>query len=410
MSSAVARSRQGANGSAGPAQPRPHPQLPTRGAAGQVVAALRRAGPSTRAELGEGLSLSRASVSAALASLTRAGLVAEHPATTTESRVPRGRPPTLVSLTRQAGIAIGVDLGRRHLRVAVADLGHTILAERAERFDVDFHPTEALDEVCHLVTAVLQDAGAEASEAVGVGLGLPAPLDADGRPVNLSIPPGWLGHQPAEELRARLNLPVSADNDANLGALAESQWGAGRGCGAILYIKAATGIGGGLVIDGQVFRGAGGTAGEIGHTTVDDSGAVCACGNRGCLELRAGGAALVAQLAQTDVHVNGLPALVAKAREGHLGCRRVLADAGEAIGFAVAAVVNVLNPELVVLGGELGEAGELVLESLRGRVRRNALAPAAGETKIVAAALGERAEVLGAALLVLREPARFAAA
>ena len=262
--------------------------------------------------------------------------------------------------------------------------------------------------VRHLVNAVRLDAKAEAAEVVGGGLGLPAPLDATGRPTSLSIPPGWIGHLPAEELANRLGLPVSADNDANLGALAESRWGAGRGRSDLLYIKAATGIGGGLIVHGQVYRGRGGTAGEIGHTTIGDDGAVCACGNRGCLELRAGGAALVAQLAQTDVHVNGLPALVAKAREGHLGCRRVLADAGEAIGLAVAAVVNVVNPELIVLGGELGEAGELVLESLRARVRRNALAPAADTTGIVAAQLGDRAEVLGAALLVLREPERFA--
>ncbi len=385
-----------------------HSVLPTRGAAGQVAAQLRRSGPATRAELGEWLSLSRASVSAALASLTRTGFVEEQPpvVSNADTRVARGRPPTLVALTRKAGLAVGVDLGRRHLRVAVVDLGHQVLAERSERFDVDFHPDEALDEVGHLIQATLRDAGASPDEAVGIGLGLPAPLDAFGQPASLTIPPGWMGHQPADELRNRLGLPVSADNDANLGALAEAQWGAGRGCQTLLYIKAATGIGGGLIINGQVFRGSAGTAGEIGHITVDDNGAVCACGNRGCLELSAGGAALVAELAQSEVHVDGVPALVEKAREGHLGCRRVLADAGEAIGLAVAAVVNVVNPELVVLGGELGEAGELVLESLRSRVRRNALSPAA-DTGIVAGGLGERAEVLGAALLVLREAERF---
>lgn len=389
---------------------RPGPaSLPVRGAAGQVAAQLRQAGPCTRADLIEWLGLSRASVSASLTALIRDGLVEEREASGPDlSGSARGRPPTLVALTRRAGIAIGVDLGRRHLRVAVADLGHAVLAERSERFVVDFHPDEALDKACHLVHAALQDAQASPSEAIGVGLGLPAPLDSTGRPTSLSIPPGWVGHLPAEELSRRLELPVSADNDANLGALAESRWGAGRGCLDLLYIKAATGIGGGLIIGGQVFRGSGGTAGEIGHTTIGDAGAVCACGNRGCLELRAGGAALVAQLAQTDVHVDDLPTLVTKAREGHLGCRRVLADAGEAIGLAVAAVVNVINPELVVLGGELSEAGELVLESLRGRVRRNAIAPAAGETGVVAAQLGDRAEVLGAALLVLREPERFA--
>lgn len=381
-------------------------RLPTRGAPRQVVDQLRRVGPTTRTDLCETLGLSRASVSAALAQLRKDGLVEERDGPDPGTSV-RGRPPGLVALSRRAGVVVGVDLGRSHLRVAVADLGHDVITERTERFEVDFRPEEALDEVGALVEAALADASAEPDEALGVCLGLPAPLDQHGRPTSVAIPPGWGGHRPDEELSRRLGLPVRAENDANLGALAESQWGAGRGAGDQLYIKAATGIGGGLILDGKVFRGGGGTAGEIGHTTISDTGAVCTCGNRGCLELRAGGTALVAQLAMTAEPVENLPSLVEKAREGHLGCRRVLDDAGEALGVAVASIVNVLNLDLVVLGGELGRAGELVLGRLREQVYRNAIAPAAAHTRVVAGDLGDRAEVLGAALLVLSETAHF---
>ncbi|HVU74747.1 MAG TPA: ROK family transcriptional regulator [Mycobacteriales bacterium] len=384
---------------------RPTP-LPSAGAPGQVAALLRAAGPLTRADLAGRLGLSRATVSAALTRLSAEGLVEERdePAPSTQ----RGRPPGLVSLTRPAGVALGVDLGRRHVRVAVADLGHNVLAERHERFDVDWRPDEALDEVITLVSGTCADAGVDIQDALGLGLGLPAPLDTEGRPSAHSIPPGWVGHVPADELASRLGVPVAAENDANLGALAEAHWGAGRGHDSLVYVKAATGIGAGIVLRGSVFRGAGGTAGELGHTTTGDDGAVCQCGNRGCLEVRAGGAALVAQVLQSGVSVSGLPDLVARAREGHLGCRRVLADAGDAIGLALATVVNLLNPDRIVLGGELGTAGDLVLESLRARLSRNAIAPAVRQATVVPALLGDRAEVLGAVLLVLREGERFA--
>ena len=380
--------------------------LPTTGAAGQVAALLRGAGPITRADVAARLGLSRATVSAAIAPLVSDGLVEDRdePAPATA----RGRPPGLVALTRRAGVAVGVDLGRRHVRVAVADLGHTVLSERHERFDVDWRPEESLTEIGMLVEAACADAGITLDDALGIGLGLPAPLDNDGRPSAHSIPPGWMGHLPADELAAQLGVPVAAENDANLGALAEAHWGAGRGHTSLVYVKAATGIGAGIVLGGSVFRGAGGTAGELGHTTTGDDGPVCQCGNRGCLEVRAGGAALVNQVMQSGLDVEGLPDLVARAREGHLGCRRVLADAGDAIGLALATVVNLLNPDRIVLGGELGTAGDLVLESLRARLQRNAIAPAVREATVVPALLGDRAEVLGAVLLVLREPERFA--
>ena len=371
----------------------------------QVLEALRTGGALTRAELGHVTGLSRTTVSGVLVDLRRRGLVAD---VLDRAAVPTGgRPATAVALEARAGLAVGVDLGRTHLRVAVADLGHRVLAEEVVRLDVDGHAEEALSTAVRQVDRLLAVAGGDRSLALGVGLGIPAPLDAEGRVGSSMILPGWLGRSPGSELQARLGLPVQVENDANLGALAEALWGAGRGARLVVHVKAATGIGAGIVDGGRIFRGASGTAGEIGHTTVSDSGAVCRCGNRGCLELVAGGPALLDQLRQSGVGVRGVSDLVRAAQEGDVSCRRVLADAGEVIGLAVSNLVNLLNPDVVVFGGELGLSGELVLGTLRPRVTRSSLAAAAAVLRVVPAQLGDRAEALGGVLLVLREPQRF---
>nr|MDT0666121.1 ROK family protein [Micromonospora sp. DSM 115978] len=158
---------------------------------------------------------------------------------------------------------------------------------------------------------------------------------------------------------------MTVDNDANLGALAELTWGAGRGASGVAYIKAATGVGAGMVVDGRIHRGHTGTAGEIGHTTVDEHGPVCRCGNRGCLETFVGTRILLDMLRAShgpDLSVLGMLAL---ARDGDAGCQRVVADAGRAIGVAVANLCNLVNPELVVVGGDLAAAGDLLLDPLR---------------------------------------------
>ena len=218
-----------------------------------------------------------------------------------------------------------------------------------------------------------------------------------------SILPGWTGARPAEELRGRLGVPVHVDNDANLGALGEMVWGSGRGVRDLAYIKVASGVGAGLVIEGKIYRGPGGTAGEIGHITLDESGPVCRCGNRGCLETFAA-ARYVLPLLQsshgTDLTMEGVVRL---ARDGDPGCRRVIADVGRHIGSGVANLCNLLNPSRVVLGGDLAEAGELVLGPIRESVGRYAIPSAARQLSVLPGALGGRAEVLGALALALSE-------
>ncbi|MCW3063278.1 MAG: transcriptional regulator [Solirubrobacterales bacterium] len=170
----------------------------------------------------------------------------------------------------------------------------------------------------------------------------------------------------------------------------------------------ATGIGAGLIIRGRPYVGAGGTAGEIGHTVVDPGGPICRCGNRGCLETLAGSAAVVAALRDTHGERITLAEAIARARDGSSGCRRALADAGHAIGASVATLCNLFNPRRIVVGGELGAAGDLLLEPLRESLRRGAISSAADDVEVVQGTLGERAEVLGAVALVLRRGAQLA--
>lgn len=369
-----------------------------------VLDVLRTRGPLTRAEIGASVGLSRSTVSTLLSDLKRGGLTTE----VGSDRPSTGRPASHVALNRCAGLAVGVDVGRRHVRVVVADAGHQVLAERVDRFDVDDRPRETFAAIADSLDGLLVGLTAARQDVLSIGLGIPAPLDARGTVGSSSILPGWLGLVPAKVLADELRLPVHVDNDANLGALAEAVLGAGRGCHSMVYVKAATGIGAGIVYDGHVLRGVSGTAGELGHITVVVGGEVCRCGNRGCLETYVGGPALVSRLAHAGVKVTGVPDIVSRAHAGDPACIRVLSDVGDQTGRALADVVNLLNPERVVLGGELSLAGELVLTSLRTRVMRSAVPAAAGSVSVLTGLLGDRAEALGALLLVLRDDGTFA--
>jgi glucokinase-like ROK family protein len=367
----------------------------------RVVAALREAGAASRAELARRTHLSRTTVASIVGELKDEGMLEERENGAGAS--PQGgRPPRLLSFSRSAGAAVGIDFGKRHLRVAAADLSHTILASAERPMRTDDPAETGLDTASELVEHVLAEAGVPRGDVIGVGLGLPGPIDMrTGRVGSSSILPGWVGVPAAEAFGSRLGLPVYVDNDANLGALAELRWGAAAGYRTAAYLKVSTGIGAGLIVNGRLFHGAGGMAGEIGHTIIQEQGPVCRCGKRGCLETLAGAAALVELLRGThgpDLTTKGL---LAAAASGDSGARRVLADAGRHIGTAVATLCDLLNPELIVVGGELSAAGEVLLDPLREQVHRHAIPATARGLEIVPGVLGPRAELLGTLALVL---------
>lgn len=366
----------------------------------RVLEILRTQGGTTQADIARATGLSRTTVSTLIAELKDAGLIIHIDAKPGAAR--GGRPGVQVALRDPGQVVVGIDFGHSHVGVAVADLGHTVLAERRAELDVNRQAVEALDGAARLFAEVLARAGVDSKRVIGAGIGIPGPVDrAHGTAGSATILPGWVGLRIASEMERRLGVPVQIENDANLGALAELTWGAGRDCSNFAYIKAATGIGAGIVIDGRLLRGATGTAGEIGHTTLDERGILCYCGNRGCLETVASGPAIVKLVG----NVNGAPLTLARivelAAEGDVRCRRAVADAGREIGVAVAGLCNLINPERVIVGGLLSQAGEVLLRPLRESIRRHAIQAAAQTVDVRAAVFVERAELLGAVALPL---------
>ncbi|MGW7354305.1 ROK family transcriptional regulator [Streptomyces sp. Z26] len=364
----------------------------------RVVRAVRLAGSLTQAEIARSTGLSAATVSNIVRELKDGGTVDVTPTSA------GGRRARSVSLSGDAGIVVGVDFGHSHLRVAVGNLAHQVLAEEAEPFDVDSSSSEGFDRAEELVERLIATTGVGRDKVIGVGLGVPGPIDVEtGALGSTAILPGWTGTRPREELAARLGVPVHVDNDANLGALGEQVWGSGRGAGDLAYIKIGSGVGAGLVINGQIYRGPGGTAGEIGHITLDESGPVCRCGNRGCLETFTAARYVLPLLNSSHGPDITMPKVVRLARDGDPGCRRLVADIGRHIGSGVANLCNLLNPSRVVLGGDLAEAGDLVLDPVRDSVARYAIPSAARQLTVAPGTLGGRAEVLGSLALVLSE-------
>jgi len=265
----------------------------------------------------------------------------------------------------------------------------------------DHRADAGLERAALLLTEMVESVDASLQEVLAVGVGVPAPVDVrTGLVSTVGILRGWDGVVVPDVLEQRLGIPVYVDNDVNLGALAEVRLGAGRGRRDVVYLRVSYGVGGGLIIGGDVFHGRSGIAGEIGHMIMADDGPLCRCGNRGCLEAFIGGGVLLAELQPTHGHLT-MRDMVTRAEEGDPDCRRVIADAGAYLGRAAANVCNLFDPELVVVGGQLAEAGALLLDPLRAVLAERVLPSTAGPVDVVEAELGAAAEVRGALSVAL---------
>ena len=384
----------------------------SRGSSQRIVDALRADAEVTRAELAERTGLSRATVSALVRDLERDGLVTVELGTPSVGRA--GRRPEVVRLTRRAGAVLGIDFGHEHVRVAVSDLAGRVLGARSTRVDVDRGMDAALTAALRLVDLVSEEGEVERRELLACGAGVPAPVDrATGRIGSVSLLPTWSGTALTTALGEMLGMPVVVDNDANLGALGEQAAGAARGVDDVIYVKVSSGVGAGLISGGRLLRGSTGIAGEIGHVAVVPNGVPCRCGGRGCLETIASAPAVRRQLLQTTGHDLPNDDLLRALNDGDPRVTRLLADAGRSMGRVLATACHLLDPAVIVLGGDPAFATEPVLAGLREELDRHRLPGAAGEVRLLPAQLGHQGQVVGALRLAARSldgraPSNFA--
>jgi predicted NBD/HSP70 family sugar kinase len=340
----------------------------------RVVDYLWRAGPAARARVVRDTRLSRATVSKLVGELQACGLVTERVAG--EDRPARvGRPESELAIEPGLATVGGIDFGHGSVRVALADLAGAIVAESRHELDVDNAPEEAIE----VAAGELRRLARRGPPLLAVGAAISAPVDRDsGVPVAAGILPGWSAVSLRAELERRLDLAVHVGNDANLGALAETRIGAGQGAANVLYLMLSTGIGAGLILDGRLFTGHTGMTGELGHVIVEPGGLPCRCGHRGCLETVAG-----ARVVRADPDPDAY------------------ASAGRAVGRVAGAACNLVNPELVIVGGELIVAGDALVDGVRDGIREVAIDTVWDDLRVVAAQRGDRAELEGAVGLAL---------
>jgi predicted NBD/HSP70 family sugar kinase len=372
----------------------------------RVLQALYDSAGTSRPELVRVTGLSRATVSALVADMIAAGLVREDDGLAGPESRPIGRPAQSLSLDRCAAYAVGADIGHAHVRVALCDLYGRPVWDQAEVTEADGAPQETLDLVADLTGRALGECHVPRERVLGLGADIASPVRSDGALGAEGIMPGWAGIRPGTELERRTGLAAQLINDASAGALAEHRYGAGRGTDDMVYVRLSAGIGAGIIAAGRLLHGTGGLAGEIGHLPAMPAGPVCRCGNRGCLETVASPVA-IARLLQDSwgqpVTPGDLPRLLAGSRPGAL---RVIQDAGEAIGRALATLVTLVNPQLIVLGGDLAATGEQLAGPIRHAIARHAIPSAVPQVTIVTGELGSSAEVRGAASRVLARAPR----
>ncbi len=377
-----------------------------------VLDVIRRAPDGvSRAAIAEGLKVSRATISAIVDRLIGSGIVVERGAGVSRG----GRRPIVLEINPGAGRVVGVDVGATHVLAVVTDLRGQILAEATAGLDITDGPEVCLRQVNEIASTALRQMGLDWGQVWSVGLGVPGPVvTARGMVSSPPIMPGWDGFPIRERLEAYWQRPTFVDNDADLGALGEGTFGAGRGEANLAYIKIGTGIGCGILLDGRIYHGVLGTAGEIGHFTITQDGPPCKCGNYGCLEAMAGGQA-IAQRAHLAVKAGQRTTLselnhgqeitardvAVAAQAGDAVSQQLLSDAGRHIGSALASLVNLLNPGLIIIGGRVAEAGQYLLDPIREAIEQRSLRASFQATRLVPAALGAYTTALGAAALAL---------
>ena len=362
----------------------------------------------SRAEIARQASLSRSTVSEIVNEILPMGIVAE----VGEGPSKGGRRPIVLEFQDDACVILGIEMSGTHVVVVLTDLRGNVLMSESREHPVRNDPPGTRTIIEELCRSCLGAPAGRNRPLVGIGVAVPSPVDPS-RPGRLSsvVLPAWEEQLGLEYLAEQYDVPLVVDNDANLGALAERWWGVGQDTDDIAYIKIATGIGSGHVINGEIYRGATGVAGEIGHIVVDPHGKPCICGLRGCLVTLVGGKALIARVDELSAEFpdscltgkeNMVGDIVDAALAGDGLALRLAEEAASHLGLAVAGLLNLLNPSLVIVGGELANLGDLLLDPLRETIKRRTLVSSVAAADIRASELGPLSVAIGASTMVLK--------
>jgi glucokinase len=314
--------------------------------------------------------------------------------------------------------SVGIDVGGTNVKIAVVDLKGNIIYSNSVPTRAEMGYEYTIKNIKETIYASLKETKLTVDSIQGIGIGLPGQINSDEGLVRL-LPniPGWKNVPLGKILEDEFKVKTKLDNDVRVATLGEYTFGAGQGCKNLICLTVGTGVGSGIIVNGQLVRGASMSAGEIGHMVVmEPHGPICGCGSTGCLEALASGPAIV-QMAREyisggkstlykELAASGpiTPYLVYEAAiQGDAVARRIFTITGEWLGLALVNVVNLLNPERIIIGGGVGQSGDLLLEPIRKVIKERALKSSADAVEVVAAELGESAGVVGASLLVSQQ-------
>lgn len=362
-----------------------------------VLGLIHDLGPISRSEIAEASGLSLAAISSIAGALIAQGIVAEE----RRGESTGGRRPILLVINHAAALVIGVKLTQERIIVALTDLGAEIVEQRSRPLGPDLHPGAVIASLAALVDELR--AAHPGSRFLGLGIGMAGIIDRDAGICRYSPFLHWRDAPIRQLLEERLNMPVIVENDVNALAIAERWFGAGAGSPDFLVVTLGAGVGMGLMLNGELYRGGRDGAGEFGHSTVIEDGPLCNCGKRGCVEAYVGEPALRRAVCDATGEIVTLEAAIERARAGDERLRAVFCNAGHVLGLGLASVMNVLNPSLVIVGGEGAHFLDLLLPSLRDALARHCFADLYEGVALVVEPWGDDAWARGAAGLMLDE-------
>ena len=362
-----------------------------------LATVLRDGIPRTKSELAKMTGRARSTVSARLAELVERGLVVQ--LDRTEST--RGRPSALYALDAESRLIGAIDLGANHGVFAITDLVGNILTHRTAPLDIADGPDKVLSHATSVLTDLLDIVERSPDEMIGIGIGLPGPVEHEtGLPTSPPIMPGWDRFDVETHLRQTFDVPVVVDNDVNIMAVGELVSGRTKESD-MLMVKVATGIGAGIIADGHLVRGADGAGGDIGHIQVEAGrGRFCRCGQEACCEAIASGSGIARTLNEMGITAFDPMDVVNLVRGGDLEATRIVREAGRTIGQVLASCISVLNPAVIVIGGEMAQVGEPLLAGIREVVYQRSQPLATKHLRIVTTSNNEFAGVVGASRLI----------